>query len=237
MDRSDATHVAIGSAFLGVGGVGLSILIPLAAAARPHPWTAAWFIAPACVAGVLGLAGFYMLLTIYTGWWLPPTASERAAVADLRVEAIEILSVYTTPETQVLFRVGLNNRARRDVTNATLNVLVPDFVRAICQSKDGGRIGQDSHAVTAESIQEDGAGNPIGSRYWNRIELTFPGRTAYPMDFRASLPTPQLFRVLVRVVSADLPDELVEQADLDPMPQVEQLSSEQASEKDGHDRE
>jgi hypothetical protein len=230
MDRSDATHVAVGAAFLGVGGVGLSIMIPLAAAVKPHPWTAGWFLAPSCVAGALGLVGLYMLLAIYTGWWLPRTASERAAVVELRVEAIEILSVYSTPETQVLFRVGLNNRARRDVTNATLNVLVPNFVAALCQSDErGGRIGENSRAVTSESIQQDSD----GSRYWHKDGLTFSGRTAYPMDFRASLPAPQSFRVLVRVVSADIPDALVERADLDPMLQVQQLLSEQAPETDG----
>jgi hypothetical protein len=150
MERSEATHVAVGAAFLGVGGVGLSIMIPLAAAAKPHPWTAGWFLLPSCVAGVLGLPGLYMLVSTYTGWWLPSTASERAAATDLRLEGFRIVSVYLTPEVQVVFRVGLNNRARRDVTNATVNVLVPDFVRAICRvDGSGGRIGQDSSAATS----------------------------------------------------------------------------------------
>jgi hypothetical protein len=62
--------------------------------------------------------------------------------------------------------------------------------------------------------------------------MTFSGRTAYPMDFRVSLPTPQQFEVLVRVVSADLPQPLVSQVLLDPMQEVSQLLSEQAAEKD-----
>jgi len=79
MEKSEATHVAVGSAALGVGGVALSIMIPLAAAAKPHPWTATWFLVPSCVAGVLGLSGFYLLLAVFTGWPLPQTASDRAA--------------------------------------------------------------------------------------------------------------------------------------------------------------
>jgi hypothetical protein len=56
----------------------LSILIPLAASADKHPWTASWFLIPSIVAGALGLLGGYMLVGVYTGWRLPTTASERS---------------------------------------------------------------------------------------------------------------------------------------------------------------
>src|SRR5436190_1876180 len=111
MERSDATHVAVGATFLAVGGVILGILIPLTAAAKKHPWTAAWFVAPATIAGLLGLIGLYMLVAVYTGWWVPTTASAREAAVDLRMEQASVLRV---DERKVLFQLGFRNRGRGD---------------------------------------------------------------------------------------------------------------------------
>jgi len=211
MDRSDGTHVAVGSAFLGVGGVGLSIMIPLAAAANPHPWTAVWFLIPACVAGVLGLMGFYILAAVYTGWRLPSTASERAAAPDLRVESVAILNVYEGASgPQVVFQVGIANDGRGDVTNASVNVCVPLLVRELIRSDDsGGRLG-----VGADLVGAIAATDKV--RYWNIAGQTFSGRTSYVLPFRAGMGTAERFAVDVKIVSVDLDHPVKASVVLDP---------------------
>jgi hypothetical protein len=38
MDRSEATHVAVGAALLGLGGAGMLTLLIYAASAKPDAW-------------------------------------------------------------------------------------------------------------------------------------------------------------------------------------------------------
>lgn len=206
MERSDATHVSVGVALVGIGSVMVAILIPLAVAAKQHPWGTTWFLIPLAIAALLGLLGIYMVVAVYTGWRLPKTASERQSAADLRVQEVQIVQRVGA---FLVFRVGFRNYGRGDVSNATVNVIVPDFAStfALC-SEAGAPIKGGAISRTSESIWSDDAGNPIDSCYWANAGVSFAGRTSVVMHFLASVEDQPVLPVGYKVTSADLHDEL-----------------------------
>lgn len=202
MDRSEATNVAVSSALLGTGGIALAIVIPLAAGVQPHPWTASWFLAPACFFGALGLVGFYGLMALYTGWPLPVTAVERELAAELHIEPIQIEAQQNGA---VRFQVGLRNDGGSDIANATVNIVVPSFIRTMYEADYRGVPARKQGNVTptAESIQRVG-GQDLPSIFWSE-SLGIPAGAAMPRYFVVEFDgAPQVFEVRVRIRAAAL---------------------------------
>jgi hypothetical protein len=226
VDKSEAVDVSVGATLLAIGGGAIFTLLIYAAGAKDaQTWGAAWFIVMFGLASVCTAGGIYVLAALYLPLPLPKTRSVQEAEPDLRIESISPISVYQTiggmktGETQVLIRLGFNNRGRGDVSNASVNVLVPDgVVTALFRSdRHGNKIDQGVIAKTSESLLASRKGeDPIGSMHWNQQGLSFPGRTSIVMEFRASVPVPLPFPVLCRVVSADLQHELQKLAMVDP---------------------
>jgi hypothetical protein len=205
VERSDATHVAVGGTFLGSGLVTTGILVPLAAAAKPHPWHAAWFLVPSSIAGGIGLLGFYMLIAVYTGWPLPRTHSEREAAPRLTAENAYVVRAYGRV---VIFQVGFKNEGRGDLDAATVNVLVPNFAIALarCDSSGNSIDSRGRAEPTSESVTVDEHGKPLPSVFWDE-RLDFPGRVSRPIYFRVTLAGDQAeLPVVVKVTAPPLDD-------------------------------
>lgn len=174
----------------------LGILIPLAAAAREHPWGEAWFLIPTIVAGCLGLAGLYTLAAVYAGWWLPQTAVERIGQPRLSDAVIRQVGM---DGKLLVFEVGVKNEGKEDVPNGIVNLLVPDWATNLARSSDGGspiHVGSVLH--TAETL--DGQ---HGSWYWTGTEV-FPGVTAKLLYFRVKLPEARNLPIKLKVSSSAL---------------------------------
>lgn len=201
MERSDATHVAVGSALFGISGVALSILIPLAVAAKSDPWGEPWFLAPSIISGVLGLAGLYMLAAVYTGWWLPTTASERVTRADLVDHGVEIIR---RKDDFLVFQIGFENRGRLDIPKAVVNVTVPAFVASLglCNLKGEALAGGTYSPTRASFFDED----EQDALFWNGY-VDFPGRSSHPLYFRAILLEVRDVPIRWNVISVELPEE------------------------------
>ena len=127
MERSDATHVGVGSALLATGLVGVTILVPLAVAAKNQPWTAPWFLALLGITASLACAGFYMLLAVYSGWWLPRTHLDRVFSPKIVLDS----ATARVDSGMVMLHLGLRNDGRGNVRRAVVNLVVPTFVTAL----------------------------------------------------------------------------------------------------------
>lgn len=202
MERSEATHVGVGSALLATGGIGLAILLPLTAAAKEGPWTTWWFLTLAPISCALGLTGFYMLTAVYTGAWLPRTALERRFTPRL---VWSDTSVVRADEKAVVFRVGIGNEGRDNLDDAVVNLVVPSFVTRIWRSEESGERFREpgDQSTTPESLLDDDAGRPIASTSWLG-RMDFPGRTYRVMFFRAEMDTVRGFPARVLVVGPAL---------------------------------
>jgi hypothetical protein len=187
--------------------VALSILLPLAAAAKQHPWTAIWFLAPASAAGALAVIGFYIVAAVYVGWPLPPTAAEKALTPQLR--AIDARFDGMTLGGHVTFQLHLDNPGRVDITNALINVVAPNFVLKLYRRKETGDTHPDdgSYSETSVSLIADDAGKPLPSIYWNG-NVTFPGRTHRFLFFSAVMKEPRSFPIRVGITAESLSEPL-----------------------------
>jgi hypothetical protein len=201
MERSDAIHVTVAGIFLGVGGVGLTILIPLAAAVKPHDWTAAWFLIPTCCMGALAVAGLYMIGAVYRGWPMPETASERVFAPDLRAIEAHVTKV---DGDGVLIRIALRNYGRGNINDALVNVVLPAFFTSIRRCAEDGGLGhhQGAWSTTSENL---GTGRLQTSIYWNG-NVSFPGRMSRIIFFRAPLSDPSVrtFPLRLEVTAVEL---------------------------------
>jgi hypothetical protein len=224
MHRSDAIHVSVGTALLAVGvGSIIALLIYAASGPKTWPWCAAWFLASFGASVVFALMGAYFLIAMFAPLPLPTTRTQRESTPDLRIDGVHVDRTYQTfgdirggETAQVIFQVGFNNRGRGDVRNASVNVLIPgSALRFARTTQEGDDVSDGAIATTAETIE---AGTQ-GTRYWHQNGLVFPGRTAVPMFFRATLALPiDTLRVVVRVVSSDLQNEIDESFLLSPPP-------------------
>ena len=208
--HSEGIHVAVGGTFFGIGWGGILTLL-IAAAVSPtappasgliHLW---WYFPAVGISVFFVIVGAWFIGGVY---WpilkLPRTALAREMVPKIGIAQIAMLR---TAGARVWFRVGFHNSGRGDLTDATVNIVVPDL-GSFWQCDLNGNDYAPSQP-TSESICTDSSGKPIPSAYWIGRSMTFPGRTAYPIDFRMEMvPALTSFPVLVRLTAADLDEPL-----------------------------
>jgi len=195
-----------------LGGAGVVTLLIYAADPKAVAWCQPWFVATFSVSAVLAAMGLYVLAAVsYAPLPLPPTRGAREAMPRLFIADPHVLKVDDLSfEPAVIFEIGVANDGRTDVENAIANLLAPDFfVRLERCNRDGEVIGGGSCAPSSESVTEDDQ----GSIYWNG-RVSFPGRVSRVLVFRgtlhsATLDPPEDFPVRLRIVAAELPQEVV----------------------------
>jgi hypothetical protein len=187
--------VAVGAALLTVGAGGVLTLIVAAALASPAAWCQLWFwVAVIPFALLTGLGG-YMLAAVYVELPLPEPRASREAKAQLTVG--DINTPVEEPRYAVVefpLQVGW-----RDIDNASINVVVPDFVEIRRSNSVGEPLaleGRGSMAHTSETL----ADSRTESNYWNEARMHFSAFTNqslwFRLDFDASVgPFPVLFRL------------------------------------------
>lgn len=193
MERSDATHLAVAAILLGVGGVGLSILAPLTASADSPDWTAVWFLASAAAFGLFSALGVYVVVAVYVGWPLPPTAAQRAFrpnLADLKAR------IRHRDERHAIVEISVRNRGRGDLNDALVNLIVPEFVDEVERCTADGGPGRPEHA---------GAFWKEDEKFWNG-NVSFPGRMVRLLFFRLTMPADRDFSMRLKVFSPTLPE-------------------------------
>jgi hypothetical protein len=202
MDKSEAASISVSGILLGIGGVMLSIVFPLAAAVDPPALTAWWFLALSSIGGALALVGTYMVVAVYAGCWLPATARERAFRPRLQDAEAHVLRL---DENDAVFRIALYNAGRGNVDGALLNVVVPDFITELHRCSETGVTGLEEHkgaySSTPEALLEDDP--DVGSIYWNG-NVSFPGRMHRLIFFRATLTSLRDFPVRLEITAPEL---------------------------------
>jgi hypothetical protein len=181
MDRSEGTTLAVGALLVGVGAVILGLLAPTAAAV---------------VGAICGVAGIYMVASVYTGWPTFRTATDRVFQPKLSEARAEYRRHIND---DVVFLIRVENSGRDNLNNALVNVVVPDFVRSLKRSTADGDVGREEHRGVF-SIEDE--------RFWSG-DVSFSGRMTTFIFFRASLPSLRDFAVRFKVFSPEL-DELFE---------------------------
>ena len=199
---SDATRVAVGTTFLGVAGVMASILLPLAAAAKAHPWGQIWFLAPGATAGLFAILGVYVLAAVYIGWPLPLTAMERIAAPRLSLVGTSVVR----DSNGIVFGIKFMNEGKADIPHATVNVVVPTTVSDLQRVTPEGKERQQEEGgvyETARSIATNDQGQPLPSRYWAG-PVRFPGGVTRSLHFKVGSAAPSAFPILVSVTAPEL---------------------------------
>jgi hypothetical protein len=212
MEQSDSIHIAVGGILLGVGGVALSILAGLAAAASAqatpnHPWTAIWFLAGSSGAGALGLMGLYMTVAVYAGWKLPRTAHERRFQPRLRVAESRVLK---TEDDDVVFGIKFANDGRGDIDRALLNIVAPRLL-SLDRCSEAGEIWQAVGSWSRAPAELEPADED--SVVWGGY-VGYRGRTHTVVYFRARTRALSGFPIRLQVTADELAEPMVVHLDL-----------------------
>ena len=113
----------------------------------------------------------------------------------------------TRSDDVVLFvRAGVLNRARFDVTEATLNFLVPDAIQSMDFCDIRWNVVDKGIVDTTAEYPAHGGQGPSGSLYWSMTGARLNGRVSSLFHFRLIAPKESAsYPVLLRIISQDLP--------------------------------
>jgi hypothetical protein len=176
--RQWQVDVAVGAALLTVGAGGVLTAVVAAGLAAKPAWCQPWFWGIVTPFGLLTSIGAYMLVAVYVELPLPEPRAAKEAKG--QVEIGDVRSPTEEPGWAVIeipLQIGW-----RDIDNASINVLVPDYVSVRAADRQGAlRIfpnGEEDH--TDERLP----GETTGSNFWRQSRMHFSAFTAVPLIYR-----------------------------------------------------
>jgi hypothetical protein len=155
----------------------LSLIISAALGSKSL-WDEGWFVALLVVLTGLTALGLYMLAAVYFRLPLPETRASRETRAELRFGVLRLSA--KGPRcfvAEVPLTIG-----RVDIENASINVVVPDFLKIEMSTRSGvpapQLLGGMDH--TSESLYDD---NRCQSNFWQQTLMKFPAFTNQALYF------------------------------------------------------
>lgn len=120
-------------------------------------------------------------------------------------------------EKSFILRVGIANRQRPDIHNATINLLLPEFVPGFWPCDENGlpdRAASGKVMTTSEGLVP---GSPeIASFYWAETGKVLPGRIATLLHFGVRVASARPTPIKLKIISADLEEPFVSEVVLIP---------------------
>jgi hypothetical protein len=170
---------AIAAALLPVGAGGVLTLLVTSGLAEHPAWREPWWIGATIFFGLLTVLGIYMFAAIYLELPLPESRSVREARAGLKIGDLAVpIEEKDSMVVEVPLHVGW-----KDIENASLNVVVPDFV-TIERCHRSGAKAQFPHAGMSHSSESLPGHDGIESNYWEQGEIRLAAYTNTAWHFR-----------------------------------------------------
>jgi len=177
----------------------LTAVVASGLAAKPA-WGQPWFLITITVSGLFFLLGLYMQLAVYLQLPLPEPRSVREARAGLKIGD---LAVPIEEDTFLVVEIPLHV-GWADIENASLNVVVPDFVTIQRCNGDGTAV-QFSYAAMSHSDESLPGHDGVGSNYWEQGRLQLSAFTNTAWHFRLTYdPSVEKFAYSFRLFAAAL---------------------------------